>query len=219
MKIIIIGCGRLGVELACRLNKAGVDLAIVDNIAASFTNLPADFEGLTVEGEALNQDVLLRAGIDKADGLAAVTNCDPLNAVIAHIAKVVYNVPQVVVRNFDPRWRSIHESFNHQLVSSTSWGAQRIEEMLFHADVRTVYSAGNGEVELYEINVPELWNGKVLKDHFFSEDCIPVSITRAGRAVLPKPDSVVETGDIIHFSATMEGAQRMKDQMMSVERK
>ncbi len=219
MKIIVIGCGRLGVELACRLNKAGVDLAIVDNIAASFTNLPADFEGLTVEGEALNQDVLLRAGIDKADGLAAVTNCDPLNAVIAHIAKVVYNVPQVVVRNFDPRWRSIHETFNHQLVSSTSWGAQRIEEMLYHADVRTVYSAGNGEVEVYEITVPGLWNGKLLKDYLCSEECIPVSITRAGRAVLPTPDSVLETNDIIHFSATMEGAQNMKNQMISAERR
>lgn len=218
MKIIVIGCGRLGVELACRLNKAGVDMAIVDNIAASFTNLPADFEGLTVEGEALNQDVLLRAGIDKADGLAAVTNCDPLNAVIGHIAKVVYNVPHVVVRNFDPRWRVIHETFNHQLVSSTSWGAQRIEEMLFHADVRTVYSAGNGEVEVYEITVPDVWNGKMLNNCFSSNECIPVSITRAGRAVLPTPQSILETGDIIHFSATMAGAQTMKNQIVSAER-
>lgn len=219
MKIIVIGCGRLGVELACRLNKAGVDMAIVDNVAASFTNLPADFEGLTVEGEALNQDVLMRAGIDKADGLAAVTNCDPLNAVIGHIAKVVYNVPHVVVRNFDPRWRAIHETFNHQLVSSTSWGAQRIEEMLFHADVRTVYSAGNGEVEIYEITVPEEWNGKMLKEYLSSPECIPVSITRAGRAVLPSMDSLLEVGDIIHFSATMEGAQTMKNLTMSAERR
>ena len=60
MKIIVIGCGRLGVELACRLNKAGVDLAIVDNIAASFTNLPADFEGLTVEGEALKSGCVVK---------------------------------------------------------------------------------------------------------------------------------------------------------------
>lgn len=219
MKIIIIGCGRLGVELACRLNKAGADLAIIDSVAAAFTNLPADFEGLTVEGEALNQDVLLRAGIDKADGLAAVTNCDPLNAVIAHIAKVVYNVPHVVVRNFDPRWRAIHESFNHQLVSSTSWGAQRIEEMLFHAEVRTVYSAGNGEVEVYEIIAPETWNGKLLKEYLSANECIPVSITRAGRAILPTLESVLEAGDIIHFSATMEGAQSMKDLMTSGERR
>jgi trk system potassium uptake protein TrkA len=217
MKIIIIGCGRLGIELASRLNMAGADLAIVDNIAASFSNLPADFEGLTVEGEALNQDVLLRAGIDKADGLAAVTNCDPLNAVIGHIAKVVYNVPHIVVRNFDPRWRPIHESFHHQLVSSTSWGAQRIEELLYHAEVRTVYSAGNGEVEVYEIEVPKKWDGKKLKEVLISSECIPVSLTRDGRAFLPTPDSVIHADDVFHFTATMEGAQTVKDQILSTE--
>jgi trk system potassium uptake protein TrkA len=90
--------------------------------------------------------------------------------------------------------------------------------MLFHADVRTVYSAGNGEVEVYEITVPDAWNGKMLNDCFSSNECIPVSITRAGRAVLPTPQSTLETGDIIHFSATMAGAQTMKNQIVSAER-
>ena len=129
MKIIVIGCGRLGVELACRLNKAGADLAIVDNIAASFRIYLQILKDSRSKGKP-QSGCVLRAGIDKADGLAAVTNCDPLNAVIAHIAKVVYNVPHIVVRNFDPAMASIHETFHHQLVSSTSWGAQRIEEML-----------------------------------------------------------------------------------------
>ncbi len=219
MKIIIVGCGRLGIELAYRLNKSGTDLAIVDNVAASFAHLPAAFEGLTVEGEALNQDVLLRAGIDKADGVAAVTNCDSLNAVVGQIATVVYNVPHVVVRNFDPRWRPIHEAFKHQIVSSTSWGAQRVEELLYHPDVRTVYSAGNGEVEIYEIVIPEQWSGKYLSEVFTSSESIPVSITSAGRAVLPNPQSLVQQGDIVHFSATMEGAKLVNSLVLSAEGK
>ncbi len=219
MKIIIVGCGRLGIDLACRLNKTGTDVAMVDNIAASFAHLPATFEGQTVEGEALNQDVLLRAGIDKAGGVAAVTNCDSLNAVVGQIAKVVYNVPHVVVRNFDPRWRPIHEAFKHQIVSSTSWGAQRVEELLYHPDVRTVYSAGNGEVEVYEIVIPERWSGMYLSEVFTSSESIPVSITRAGRAVLPHPQSLVQNGDIVHFSATMEGAKAVNSQVMTPEGK
>lgn len=218
MKIVIVGCGRVGIELAQRLHRAGVDMAIVDDVAASFNNLPANFQGMMVEGEALNQDVLLRADIDKADGLAAVTNSDALNAVIGQIAREVYHVPHIVVRNFDPRWRPIHEAFRHQLVSSTSWGAQRIEEMLYHADVRTVYSAGNGEVEIYEISVPAQWHGKLVKEVLNFSETIPVSVTRAGRAILPKDDCALETGDMVHFSATMEGAQMVKDQMMAVER-
>lgn len=218
MKIIVIGCGRIGVELACRLNKAGADVAIVDNVIASFANLPADYEGLTVEGEALNLDVLLRAGIDQADGLATVTNCDALNAVVAHIAKEVYQIPHVVVRNFNPRWRPVHEAFNHQVVSSTSWGAQRMEEMLYHEEVRSIFSAGNGEVEIYEIIVPNNWEGRSIHDCITSEDCIPLSVTRAGRAVLPSTDTILEGGDMIHFSATMEGAQSIKDQINLGER-
>ena len=218
MKIVIVGCGRVGIELAQRLQQAGADMTIIDNIAASFKNLPASFEGLVVEGEALNEDVLLRAGVDKADGLAAVTNSDALNAVIGQIAREVYHVPHIVVRNYDPRWRPIHESFKHQMVSSTSWGAQRIEEMLYHADVRTVYSAGNGEVEIYEISIPAQWDGKLVNEVLRSTASIPVSVTRAGRAILPSDDCVLKTGDLVHFSATMEGAQIVKDQMMSAER-
>lgn len=218
MKIIVIGCGRIGIELAFRLNKAGAEVTIVDNVIASFANLPADYEGLTVEGDPLNQDVLLRAGIDKADGLAAVTNSDPLNAVVGHIAKEIYNIPHVVIRNFNPRWRPIHEAFNHQVVSSTSWGAQRMEEMLSHAEVRTVFSAGNGEVEIYEIIAPEVWAGRSIRDCITSQVCIPLSVTRAGRAVLPTPDTILEQGDLIHFSATMDGAQAIKDQIIPDER-
>lgn len=214
MRIIIVGCGRVGIELASRLEQLGVDLSIIDNVPASFSHLPANFQGLTVEGEAMNQDVLLRAGIDKADGLAAVTNSDSMNAVIAHIAADVYKVPHVVVRNYDPRWRAIHESFKHQIVSSTSWGAQRIEELLYHADVRTVYSAGNGEVEIYEVTIPEKWNQKKVGEVLTSPECIPVSVTRAGRAILPTGDCILETGDVLHFSATMEGAHTIRNSIV-----
>ena len=141
----------LGAELAYNLFKRGHDVSVIDNVPASFNNLPADFQGRLNEGEALSQDVLHRAGIEKADAVAAVTNSDALNAVVAYVAKTVYKVPNVLARNYDPRTREIFESFGLQTVSSTSWGAQRMEELIFHSDVRTVFSAGNGEVELYEV--------------------------------------------------------------------
>ena len=83
--------------------------------------------------------------------MAAVTRSDSLNAVVAHVARTVYNVPHVVARNFHPRWRPVHETFGLQVVSSTDWGVQRIEEMLYHEEMRSVFTAGNGEVEIYEI--------------------------------------------------------------------
>ncbi len=150
MKMIVVGCGRVGAELADRLSQRGHQVVVIDQSEDAFHNLPADFKGRVVEGQALSQDVLRRAGITHADGLAAVTSSDSINAVVAHIAREEYNVPSVVVRNFNSRWRTMHEVFGLQVVSSTSWGAQRIEELLYQPEIRTVFSAGNGEVELYE---------------------------------------------------------------------
>lgn len=160
MNIIVVGCGREGSELAYRLFKEGNRVTVVDYNESAFQNLPDDFRGRTIVGEALNQNVLVRAGIEHADGVAAVTNSDTVNAVIAHAVRAAYGIKNVVVRNFDPAWRPMFEAYNLHVVSSTSWGAQRLEEMLYHGELHTVFSAGNGEVEIYEVKVPEALHGQ-----------------------------------------------------------
>lgn len=213
MKVIIVGCGRLGVILAQRLLKRNAEISIIDNVRASFNNLPSDFEGLTIEGEALNQDVLIRAGIDKADALVAATNCDPLNAVVAHIARNIFNVPHVVVRNYDPKWRELHELFGFQVISSTAWGAQRIEEMIENEDIKMVYSAGNGEVEIYEFEIPAHLHLHKMGEIMNTTESLPVSLSRAGIAILPNLETVLEKDDVIQISATMTGAVHMRNQI------
>ena len=215
MNIVVVGCGRVGAELAYRLFQKGHQVAVIDQVASAFDNLPEDFRGRTIEGEVLAQDVLRRAGIEQAEGLAAVTNSDSLNAVVAHLARTVYNVPQVVVRNYHPRWRPLHEAFGLQVVSSTSWGAQRIEELLYHADARSVFSAGNGEVEIYEFVVPEAWRGHGLEELLPAGQCLAVALTRAGRAMLPSQGVRLEGGDILHLSATLAGIEALRHRVSS----
>jgi trk system potassium uptake protein TrkA len=217
MNIIVVGCGRVGSELAYQLNLKGHNVTVIDQVDAAFDNLPPDFRGRTVEGEVLNQNVLRRAGIEQVDGVAAVTNSDALNAVVAHVARTVYDVARVVVRNYDPNWRRLHEAFGFQIVSSTSWGAQRIEELLYDAPVSTVFSAGNGEVEIYEFVVPEAWTDHLLQDLLPTEACVAVALTRAGRAILPACDSRLAGGDVIHVSATWEGIEALRNRLTSVE--
>jgi trk system potassium uptake protein TrkA len=188
-------------------------VVVVDSVPQAFENLPADFRGRTVEGEALNQGVLRRAGIEAADAVAAVTNDDSLNVVVAHVASATFNVPRVVVRNYDPRWRSLHESFGLQVVSSTAWGAQRLEELLTQSDVRTVFSAGNGEVEIYELVVPQAWHGRHLHELAMEGKCLPVALTRAGLAALPSGNACLETGDVVLLSATQDGVEALRDQL------
>lgn len=213
MDMIVVGCGRVGAELAYRLTQQGHDVAVIDHNGEAFENLRPDFRGRTLEGEVLNRDVLIRAGIERAHGLAAVTSSDPVNAVVAHIAQTVFEVPYVVVRNYDARWRLLHEVFGLQVVSPTDWGAQRIEEMMYQQDVRTIFSAGNGEVELYEFSLPDGWKGRSLGELFGKCDCVPVAVTRAGRAMLPASDLKLDEGDVVHLSATLAGIQEIRHRL------
>jgi trk system potassium uptake protein TrkA len=210
MKIIVVGCGRFGSELAYRLNKLGHELAVIDNSPAAFHNLPPDFLGRTIEGDALSQDVLFRAGIKHADAMAAVTNSDVLNAVIARVAQTVFGLKNVVVRNYDPADRLMFEAFSAQVISSTSWGAQRIEELICQPEIKTVLSAGNGEIEVYELKVPESWTNRTIRDLVQSSECLLVSLTRVGRAVLPSQETRLMEGDILLLSATIVGIQAVQ---------
>ena len=210
MKAIIVGCGRIGAELAYRLFKRGHEVSIIDNVPASFNNLPADFEGRVHEGDALNKDVLIRAGIEHCDVVAAVTNNDALNMVISHIAQTEFKVDNVVARNYDPHVRELFETFNIQVVSSTSWGAQRIEELMYHSEARAVFSAGNGEVEVYELTITKGWEGKTIKDLIPCDDCRPIAITRAGKAFLANESTVLKGGDFLNVAATFDGIEETR---------
>ena len=200
MKVIIVGCGRVGAELAYRLYLQEHQVAIIDAVPAAFENLPADFRGRIVEGDGLAQDVLHRAGIAEADGLVAATNSDSLNAVVAHVARSVYRVSKVVVRNYDAHWLALHEAFSLPVVSSTIWGAQRIEALLQQEAMRPLISLGNGEVNLYEVVVPPHWQGQPVQSLFPADKMRVVALSRAGHALLPAPEFALQAGDVVHFS-------------------
>jgi len=162
------------------------------------------------EGDTLTQEVLIRAGIETADAMAVVTNSDALNAVVSHVAREEYKVRTVVARNYDPHFRPLFEEFNLQVVSSTSWGAQRIEELLYDSEFHPVFSAGNGEVEIYEFSIPREWQGKSIGELLPGGDCALISVTRAGRAMLPAGDYKLQERDVVHLSATFEGINEIR---------
>ena len=206
MNVIVVGCGRVGAELSFRLFKSGHQVVVVDSNRDAFNRLHSDFRGRTLEGEGLAENVLERAGIQDAYGLAAVTKSDTLNAVVAHTARTVYKVPIVVARNYDPDLRGVLEAFGLQIVSSTYWGAQRVEELLNNPLHKAVYSAGNGEVEVYETIIPETWNNHTLKELLDPiKKCYPVALTRAGSSSLPEAETRLKVDDVLYVSTSFDG--------------
>ncbi|MCX6027762.1 MAG: NAD-binding protein [Chloroflexi bacterium] len=217
MKVIIVGCGRIGAQLANQLFRLGHQVTVIDQAVAAFDNLDAAFRGRTLEGDVLGQEMLRRAGIESADALAATTSSDTLNAVICHVARSVYHVRNVAARNYEPRWQALYEAFDIQSIGPSSWGAQRLEEMLTDSTLRTVFSAGNGEVEVYEITVPEACRGLRLGNLMDQRSCVAVALTRASKAVLPSPDAILESGDVLHVSATFEGVETLRRQFHQIK--
>ncbi len=208
MKFIVIGCGRVGSQLSYNLFKNGYQVVVVDSNKNSFNRLHSDFHGRTVEGYELSADTLTRAGVSTADGVAVVTNSDTINAVIGHAIRSHYpQVKQVLVRNYDPAMREMLETFGLQVISSTAWGAERLQELLINASFRAVFSAGNGEVELYEMSIPENWNEQTVSALLAgcTNTIVVAALTRAGRAELTTPETILKSGDILTVSATLEG--------------
>ena len=214
MNYFVIGCGRVGSELAFRLYKNGHTVVVIDKNREALNNLSPEFRGRIIEGDVLGERMLERAGIAEADGLATVTNSDALNAVVGHMASTIYKVPIIIARNYDPTMLSVLRAFSLNVVSSTNWGAKRIQEMLLDPAFRTVFSAGNGEVELYEMLIPPAWDEKLVGDLLRdNSNCVPVALTRAGHAVLPDAKTILKTRDVLNVSATFDGIKVLRAQL------
>jgi len=138
-----------------------------------------------------------------------------MNAVIGHTIRVHYpNVQQVIVRNYDPAMRDMLEAFGLQIVSSTAWGAERVQELMIDPSFRAVFSAGNGEVEMYEMYISPKWDGMTISN--LLQDCGEIvcsALTRAGRAQLPNGETKLQKGDILTVSATLEGVKALRTKL------
>ena len=130
MNVVIMGCGRVGAQLAKLLDEDGHMVTVLDNDAYSFRRLPPDFNGTALIGNGLDQETLKRAGIEKADAFFVVTQGDNRNVMAAQIAKHIFNVPKVICRIYDPLRRDLYQTLGLEAISPTTVFAQILKEKL-----------------------------------------------------------------------------------------
>lgn len=121
--IVVVGCGRLGSILACRLSSQGNSIVVIDPYESSFNNLNSEFSGFQITGDASELAVLRSAKADKADCLLAVTDKDNINLMVAQIAKNIFQISTVLARVFDPAREKIYRDFNIATISPTQLSA------------------------------------------------------------------------------------------------
>ncbi|GAC1339415.1 MAG: hypothetical protein NVSMB29_06680 [Candidatus Dormibacteria bacterium] len=128
--MVIVGCGRVGAELARRFDAEGYDVAIIDERLAAFARLPEEFRGEMIVGTGIDEGVLRRAGIEGADAFASVTNGDNRNIMAAQVASVVFKVPRVITRIYDPIRAEFYRTLGMETICSTVIAAGIIQEYL-----------------------------------------------------------------------------------------
>ena len=130
MKIVILGCGRVGSTLATMLDQSGHEVSVIDYSSEAFQRLSPDFRGETIPGNGVDEEVLIRAGIKEADAFAAVTNGDNRNIMASQIAKEIFNVKKVMCRIYDPIREETFRELGMETICPTKVGAQMFFDKL-----------------------------------------------------------------------------------------
>jgi trk system potassium uptake protein len=210
MRFIIIGCGRMGAGLARVLGARGHTMTVVDKDPAAMERLEHWFQGRTIIGMALERRVLLKAGIELADGLAAVTNSDETNVVVARLARSVFQVPKVVARLYDPRNVDVYQRLGVQVVAPVSWAMDRFADLLSYSELDTILSLGSGEVEIVEMALPVLLVGRKVSAVTVPGEVHVIALNRGGRSFLPTSETVFEQDDVVHIALLAASSERLK---------
>ena len=131
MKIVILGCGRVGATLATMMDREGHTVSVIDQSSDSFQRLPSEFSGDLIIGNGVDEDVLLRAGITEADVFIAVTNGDNLNIMASQIAREIFKVKKVLCRIYDPIREETYRGLGLETICPTQVGAQLFFNAVF----------------------------------------------------------------------------------------
>ncbi|MFE7814305.1 NAD-binding protein [Streptomyces sp. NPDC057433] len=210
MRVIIVGCGRVGSLLAARLAAEGNDVRVVDRVARSRRLLPTGFPGRFHEGNGYSRTVLEAAGIEHADAFVAVASGDNSNIVSARTAKETYRVPIVLARVHDPRRADLYGELGIPTIAGVRWTVHRIHQMLLHRHLTPELTFGNGETLLIRSQLPDYLAGRRLTEFDVDGEVRVVEVTRAGRSFVPAHNTPAEPGDLVTFAVAATSLGRLR---------
>jgi trk system potassium uptake protein TrkA len=209
MHVVVVGCGRVGSELAGSLERQGHTVAIVDKRKDAFRRLPKGFGGYRIVGFGFDRDTLTEAGIGEAGAFAAVTSGDNSNIMAARVARETFEVERVVARIYDPRRAVIYQRLGIPTVATVAWTTDQVLRRLLPGESPVDWTDASGSVGLVERDLPPVWVGKKLRG-LDEPGCFVLSaLTRLGSAQVTSPDIVGQDGDVLHFVADVEALDRL----------
>jgi len=196
MYVIIVGCGRVGAELAKLLSGEGHDVVVIDKKQEAFKRLGDTFNGLTMVGNGFDLALLKQVGIEKADAFCAVTDGDNTNLISAQVAKKIFSVPKVFARVYDPQRAHIYAALGLDIISGTMLFSAMLRDKIIESRFSS-YLIESKDLGVIEIEAKNDLVGKTIQDINIPGDFIVVALRRMQGVVIPEPKTVLKNKDIL----------------------
>ncbi len=204
MHVVVVGCGRVGSELAANLELLGHTVAVVDKNARAFRRLHEGFTGRKVVGFGFDRDHLAEAGIAEAGAFAAVSNGDNTNILCARIARETFGVERVVARIYDPRRALIYQRLGIPTVATVAWTTDQVMRRLLPTETPHEWIDPSGKVCLVERSIPSGAVGRALSEVEEPGQFWLTAISRFGEGLIPNSDVIGQEGDLLYFMCATE---------------
>ncbi|GAA1820247.1 TrkA family potassium uptake protein [Luedemannella flava] len=202
MHVVIMGCGRVGSTVAQGLESRGHTVAVIDSNPDAFRRLGADFTGLTVTGMGFDREVLIEAGIERADAFAAVSSGDNSNIISARLARETFGVGRVVARIYDQKRAEVYERLGIPTVATVRWTADRMVRHLLPEGTIELWRDPTGLVTIMEVPLHAGWISKPLRALEDASGTRAAYIMRFGLGTLPTASTVLQDGDQVFMLVT-----------------
>jgi len=192
-----MGCGRVGCSLARSLEARGHSTAVIDSNPDAFRRLGPDFQGTTVTGMGFDRDVLREAGIERADGFAAVSSGDNSNIISARVARELFGVSNVVARIYDPGRAEVYERLGVPTIATVPWAADQVLRRLVPDGSEPAWRDQSGEVRLDTVSAPTAWIGCRIDELEAATGARVAFLRRQGAGVIARESTVIQDGDYL----------------------
>jgi len=209
MYIIIVGCGKVGSELARLLADSGHNVVAIDKDPASFQRLGADFNGVTIAGNGFDVDLLKEAGIEQADAFCTVTDNDNANIMSGQVAKKIFHIPRVITRINDVQYAHIYKELGIDIVNSTTFLASLIRNKIVESRF-TSFLLEDSRISPIEIVAGEKSVGKRVEELILPGEFLIVAILKKKELIIPRPKDKVERGDLLVGVVKTESLAKVK---------
>lgn len=210
MHVVVVGCGRVGSELASALELGGHSVAVVDKNPRAFGRLHKGFSGHTVVGFGFDRDHLAQAGIDEAGAFASVTNGDNSNILCARIARETYGIKRVVARIYDPRRALIYQRLGIPTVATVAWTTDQVLRRLLPDETSHDWVDATGKVALVERPISPAAVGRKLAHLNRPGRFWLTAVTRFGQAHVVTSDLVGQDGDVLVFVTALDALDELQ---------